>query len=203
MRPHSRLIAAGAAVGEPAGAFPNLEHGWDTGCTRPGEGGPLSTKFRTSHRQRADCSHLSALVHGLSTASPQSHGQATPLSRVGAPRVPPMFQIRKCRQRDTKTILHFANGNANLSSPFLIWNMGGTRGAPARERGVPCPQSSGLHTDSMRTVHTWAILQKQLCKYTEPTRPCPWIVRGESTKSWTSRPPPLAGGSRCPTGVPN
>jgi hypothetical protein len=87
--------------------------------------------------------------------------------------------------------------------PFLIWNMGGTRGAPARERGVPCPQSSGLHTDSMRTVHTWAILQKQLCKYTEPTRPCPWIVRGESTKSWTSRPPPLAGGSRCPTGVPN
>jgi hypothetical protein len=35
---------------------PNLEHGWDTGCTHPGEGGGLSTKFRTIHGLHTDCS---------------------------------------------------------------------------------------------------------------------------------------------------
>jgi hypothetical protein len=36
---------------------------------------------------------------------------------------------------------------------FLIWNMGGTQGAPARERGVACPQSSGQSMDFTPTVH--------------------------------------------------
>jgi hypothetical protein len=37
---------------------------------------------------------------------------------------------------------------------FLIWNMGGTRGAPTRERGVACPEVCGLFTDRACTVHT-------------------------------------------------
>jgi hypothetical protein len=38
---------------------------------------------------------------------------------------------------------------------FLIWNMGGTRGAPAWERGVACPEVCGLFTDRPCTVHTY------------------------------------------------
>jgi hypothetical protein len=68
---------------------------WNTGGTPGARGRGRGVACPQSSGLHTDCSHLSALVHGLSAASPQSHGQATPLSKVGAPGVPPMFQIRK------------------------------------------------------------------------------------------------------------
>jgi hypothetical protein len=35
-------------------AFPNLEHQWDTGCPRPGEGGGLSMTLWTRRGQSMD-----------------------------------------------------------------------------------------------------------------------------------------------------
>jgi hypothetical protein len=83
-------------------AFPNLEHGWDTGCTRPGEGGGLSTKFRTIHGLHTDCSQTGRtgpfpnLEHGwdtgcthpgegggLSTKFRTIHGLHTDCSQTG------------------------------------------------------------------------------------------------------------------------
>jgi hypothetical protein len=56
-------------------AFPNLEHGWDTGCTHPGEGGGLSGSLWTVHGQAVYCSHQPVKERG-GVACPQSSGQA-------------------------------------------------------------------------------------------------------------------------------